>query len=84
MPRKDPKDSASVREAKFKLWYGEQAKRHNLDPNPDDPRHFYDYRKAYEAGAIPNSSGHWPSKYKLQGHPRLVIKGVDTRYGDPK
>jgi hypothetical protein len=24
-----------------------------MDPNPDDPRHYYDYRAAYRAGAEP-------------------------------
>jgi len=27
-----------------------------MDPNPDDPRHFYDFRAAYMAGAEPQPS----------------------------
>jgi hypothetical protein len=52
-----------------------------LDPDPDHPAHHYDYRAAYRSGAKPNASGHWPSKFKRKGHPRLIIGGVDTRTG---
>jgi hypothetical protein len=51
--------------------------------NPDDPRHFYDWRAAYSAGATPDESGHWPSEFKREGHPRLIIDGIDTRTGEP-
>ncbi len=59
----------------FKTWYSKHSKRLKLDPNPDDPRHHYDYRAAHKAGVTPPSKpgGHWPSKYKTSGHPRLHL-----------
>lgn len=68
----------------FKQWYRAHAVRHGLSPDPGDPRHHYDYRAAHRAGARPDKSGHWPSKYKKPGHPRLIIGGVDTRTGKRK
>lgn len=67
----------------FNRWYAKHAKAQGLSPNPDAPEHFYDYRAAYRAGATPDESGHWPSEFKREGHPRLVIDGVDTRNGLP-
>lgn len=67
----------------FRQWYAAQAQRWGLDPNPDDPRHFYDYRAAFRAGAAPDASGHWPSTFKREGHPQLVVDGIDTRTGQP-
>jgi hypothetical protein len=69
-------------DAEYRQWYAGVANKYRLDPNPDDPRHFYNYRAAYDAGVRgPDASGHWPSKYKLEGHPNLVINGIDTRTG---
>ena len=70
-------------EAAFQQWYAKAAKQFNLAPSPDDPRHFYDYRGAYKAGAWPDASKHWPSEYKLEGHPELIVGGRDTRIGKP-
>lgn len=69
-------------EAAFRAWYTRWAQRLNLSTDPDDPRHFYDYRAAFRAGATPDSQGHWPSRFKLEGHPNLVIGGVNTRTGE--
>lgn len=41
-------------EAQFQDWYRNWAQRLRLNPNPDDPRHFYDYRGAYQAGIEPS------------------------------
>lgn len=71
----------SADEAAFRSWYADQARRWDLDPNPDDPRHHYDYRAAYRAGATPDESGHWPSQWKADDHPNRVIDGVDTKTG---
>lgn len=65
----------------FKEWYAKRAKKLGLSANPDDPKHYYDYRAAYEAGVEPDESGHWPSKYKKEGHPRMIIDGVNTKTG---
>jgi hypothetical protein len=71
---------------KFNEWYSGIAKQGNLSKDPNDPKHFYDYRAAYEAGAKPDTSGHMPSDFKLPGHPQLFIreggKVIDTRTGN--
>ena len=76
-------DPTAFDENAFQSWYGSHAKTLGLNPNPDDPRHFYDYRAAYQAGAEPVSDGHWPSQFKLEGHPRTIIDGVNTKTGEP-
>lgn len=66
----------------FNTWYAKRAKKYGLDPNPDDPRHFYDYRAAYKAGAdIDPETKHWPSQFKKPGHPNRYVNGVDTITG---
>ena len=74
---------ASTDEASFQDWYKGQSGRLGLSPNPDDPLHYYDWRSAYRAGAQPNAEGHWPSQFKLPGHPNLIVNGIDTRTGRP-
>lgn len=74
-----------LQEIQFMDWYTKMANQRGLNPNPDDPRHFYDYRGAYEAGVrAPNQEGHWPSEFKLEGHPRMVLGGVNTKTGLPQ
>lgn len=83
-------------EEAFRKWYGDRASLMGLNPNPDDPRHFYDYRQAFTQGMEPSAHRtertmpdayvammHWPSLFKQAGHPNLVINGVDTRTGQP-
>ncbi len=55
----------------------------NLSPNPDDPGHKYDYFTSLlnGFGPNPNTGNHWPSEYKLPGHPRTFLNGFDTRTG---
>jgi len=71
--------SGALEEGVFRKWYSKQAKKSKLHPNPDDSRHHYNWRGAFRAGAKPDESGHWPSKFKKKGHPRLIIDGKDTR-----
>ena len=59
-------------ENEFTTWYGKHAKTLGLNADPDDPKHFYDYRAAFKAGVEPDDKGHWPDTYKLPGHPTLV------------
>lgn len=73
-----------VSEADFRKWYAKYAQRLKLNPDPDDPKHYYDYRAAYATSASPDSTGHWPSKFKKKGHPRLFIGGINTKTGKPK
>jgi len=77
MPQDDPKG--------FRSWYRRWAQKLGLDSNPDDPRHHYDYRAAYLAGAEPTeeSGWHWPSTYKDIGHPNRFVDGIDTKTGMP-
>ena len=70
-------------EEAFQAWYAKYARQLGLSLNPDDPEHFYDWRAAYRAGATPDASGHWPSVFKREGHPNLIIDGIDTRTGEP-
>lgn len=69
-------------EKDFEKWYSEIASKTGLNPNPDDPRHYYDYRAAFKAGAMPDESGHWPSKFKTSDHPNRFVNGVDTITGE--
>src|SRR3972149_10892014 len=70
-------------ESNFQEWYKGWSSKLGLNPNPDDPRHQYDYRAAYKAGATPNESNHWPSEFKKEGHPNRFVDGVDTITGKP-
>lgn len=70
-------------DAAFLSWYLPHAEQLGLDPNPDSPLHFYDWRSAWKAGAEPDADGHWPSDYKLLGHPNLFVDGLDTRTQKP-
>src|SRR5574337_1677661 len=72
------------REAEFQNWYRETANRIGLNPNPDDPAHYYDYRGAFLSGAEPTAESgfHWPSQFKREGHPRLILEGVNTKTGE--
>jgi GGDEF domain-containing protein/predicted RNA methylase len=76
------------RESQFRQWYAEKAAAHGLDPDPDNPLHHYDYRGAWRAGAdavVDPSDGlpHWPSEFKRDTHPNLIVDGVNTRTGEP-
>lgn len=68
-------------ELMFQEWYKKWSGKLGLNPNPDDPKHYYDWRAAYRANAAPDQTGHWPSSFKLPGHPRLIVDGIDTRTG---
>lgn len=74
-------------EKKFQSFYADIAKKSGINPNPDDPRHQYDYRGAWKSGAIPapdptdNNRLHWPSQFKDDDHPRRILQGIDTRTG---
>lgn len=79
---------AKFQEQKFQDWYRGWAGRMGLSPDPYDPRHFYDYRAAFMSGAQPSidpATGelHWPSQFKLAGHPREFVGGINTRTGLP-
>lgn len=84
-----PAFSDKSQEAKFQQWYKNNFSSRGLNINPDDPRHFYDYRRAFLDGMqlVPDPTDldengkprlHGDSKYKLPGHPREF---VDTPQG---
>jgi hypothetical protein len=77
-----PDNWNDIEEIKFKDWYGKASKQFNLDPNPDNPLHEYNYRFAYKNNAWPDSSMHWPSDYKTANHPNRFVDGQDTITGN--
>lgn len=84
---KYPQNWKDSEEKDFKEWYKGWAEEAGIDPNPDDPRHHYDYRSAYRAGAFPTPQDdgklHWPSQFKHPDHPNRYVNGVDTTTGKP-
>jgi hypothetical protein len=66
----------------FKDWYDLYSTLYNLNKDPLDLRHAYDYEAAYESGARPEITGHFPSRFKGMAHPRRFIKGIDTATGE--
>ena len=72
-------------EEDFLKWYSNLAKKSGIDSNPDDPRHYYDYRSAYKAGANMDSAMHLPSEFKHDLHPdRYTINKKDLSIYDSK
>ncbi len=76
-------------ETDFKKWYKDRSNKTGLDPNPDDPLHYYDYRAAYAAGVEPeidpeDGNYHWDSRYKSDDHPNRFVDGWDTKYDRPE
>jgi hypothetical protein len=78
-----PEDWTYSDELEFRKWYDGWSRMLRLDPDPDNPQHFYDYRAAFMAGAQPTkeSGWHWPSEFKIEGHPNLIVDGVNTKTG---
>ena len=71
-------------DAEFLDWYSGVAERANLSPDPDDPRHYYDYRAAFEAGAKLDERKHLPSEFKHDLHPNRFVVGKDLEIYDSK
>lgn len=70
----------------FRQWYTHWATKLNLDQDPDNPEHHYDYRAAFAAGVSPqpqkDGSWHWPSRFKAKDHPNRYVNGEDTLLQD--
>ena len=64
----------------FEEWYSNVADVMGIDKNPDDPRHYYDYKAAYEGvEPIPKKKGdHMSSKYKSPLHPNRFVSGKEA------
>ena len=74
MPRKMLTILSPQNEIDFSIWYQFMANQYGLNPNPDDPRHFYDYRGAWKERITPtwqpeHQQFRWPDTYKLEGYP---------------
>ena len=78
------KPLAPEEDAGFSEWYSDIAERSNLSPDPEDPRHYYDYKAAYEAGADLDEGKHLPSKFKHDLHPNRFVIGKDLEIYDSK
>ena len=77
--------SPSEDEPEFLDWYSRLAEESNINQDPDDPRQYYDYRAAYEAGADPDDRRHLPSRFKHDLHPdRYIIDKEDLSIYDTK
>ena len=61
-------------EDEFQRWMGTQG----IDPRELD---VYDFRGAMMAGAQPDPTGHWPSDFKRETHPNLIVGGFNTKTG---
>ena len=71
-------------EIEFQKAYEEFAIQQGLSEDPDDPRHFYDYRayyKKYKKFEV-DELGHLPSEFKEKGHPREIVGGINTITGE--
>ena len=72
--------------SEFLDWYSKKAGREDAPSDPDDPRHYYDFRGAYEAGA---NIKRLPSKFKHDLHPERYavdekdLSIYDTKYDKP-
>ena len=67
---------SSEEEKSFRDWYSKVSAHKNLDTNPDNPNHHYDYRAFYKAepglaeGLLTDAPGaHFTDIGKLPGHP---------------
>ncbi len=72
----------SLEEHAFRNWYAAMSRQYGLNPDPDAPEQFYDYRAAFRAGAKPDATKHWPSQFKRAGHPNEIVGGFNTRTGE--
>jgi hypothetical protein len=77
-------------DAEFMDWYVPLAKKLHINPNPDDPSHYYDYEsfyrdmKAGKAISPDKPGGHFPSTYKTEGHPRTYLPDSMGRVFDTR
>lgn len=81
---------AAAREPRFRKWYAGISAKLGINPNPDDPEHFYDYRAFHrdmEAGKVippDQPGGHFSSDYKMPGHPRTYLDDGQGRVFDTR
>lgn len=74
---------SDAQEQEFRAWYNGYATITGMNPNPDAPQHYYDYRGWWKTGDIPsieelmrNPDVHGDSRFKMPGHPRQFVQSV--------
>ncbi len=72
-------------EQDFRKWYANKSRTYGLHPNPDNPQHRYDYRKAYQMGLEPtyqpeHKQYRWPDVGKSSDY----NEQIDHATGLPK
>lgn len=85
---------AAEREQAFQDWFANVAEKRNWAPNPDDPEHYYNYRRYYGdvlkgkeddlSAGTDDPDSHFPSTYKLEGHPRTYLQDSTGRPFDTR
>jgi hypothetical protein len=43
---------------------------------PNDSGEDYDLQSAFQAGIIPDASGHWPDLFKKPNHPTFSVESI--------
>ena len=76
--------SEDIDESNFSDWYSDISERADISSDPDDPRNYYDYRAAYEAGATLGRDKHLPSQFKHDLHPNRFVVDKDLEIYDSK
>jgi hypothetical protein len=79
-----PDEGDITRDPDFLDWYSDIAERSDISLKPDDPRHYYDYRSAYEAGASLDERKKLPPRFQHDLHPGRYIIGKDLEIYDSK
>lgn len=71
------------KELAFQLWYNDIAQRFSLPPDPNDPRHVYDYKAAFEAGRTQvGEKGDLPAEFRTPNHPQRFIRTESGKWFD--
>ena len=82
--KEDFEKARNPEESEFLQWYQDIANRMKLNPNPDEPKHFYNYREFYKAMQegkadlkydAQSGQMHFPSQFKTPGHPTFFAGG---------
>ena len=66
----------------FQDWFRRTVveKQLHINPDPDNPLHYYDFRGAWKAGFEPEVGGHWPDTWKTPGHPTFSTESINAKY----
>lgn len=75
-------DPPRIKDDGFDRWYKYVSQILQLDPDPDNPKHHYNYRRYYDEVVKPNGDEyaiispnfHFTDKYKMPGHETFSIE----------